>query len=149
MTTEPKTCRRTPALDLIGGCVSLLCAVHCLLLPILLPVAAGFVHNLWGEILLVAAAIGVGALALSHGYKRHGFRLPTVLFASGMTLIVLGNWVLTGGKPLSASDPAEHEGSLFSILLVALGGLLVVAAHAFNFYLERGKSIRKSAYTGK
>ncbi len=130
-------CTRSATMDVFGGVISATCALHCLLLPILLPFASTFIHNLWIEVLLTVAAVAVGGFALAHGYRRHEFRWPTVSFATGMLLIILGNWVVTGGRPL-----ASHAGEgahAASIPLVALGGVLVVLAHILNFYLERSR----------
>jgi hypothetical protein len=127
-------------LDVVGGCVSFLCAIHCLVLPLLLPFAASFIHNVWIEAGMMLAAIVVGSLALSHGFKSHGFRLPTLSFAAGMICIITGNWVITGGRPLATLATDEH--SPLAIGFVALGGVLIVSAHVLNFALERRSSHR-------
>ncbi|MDQ2985636.1 MAG: MerC domain-containing protein [Armatimonadota bacterium] len=123
--------------DALGGGLSLLCAVHCLALPVLLPFAAAFAHSVWLEILLMLSAILVGGYALRHGFVRHGFRLPSWLFGSGMASIIFGNWVLTRGIPLASHSPGEHRQTAGSIAFVAIGGCLIVAAHILNYLWER------------
>ncbi len=123
--------------DLAGGILSFICAIHCLALPILLPFAGALVHSLWLEVLLMTAAIGVGGFALRHGFVRHGFRMPAVLFACGMAAIIFGNWVLTAGEPLSSRTPDEHAQSPASIIVVGIGACLIVAGHVLNFIWER------------
>jgi ribose/xylose/arabinose/galactoside ABC-type transport system permease subunit len=123
--------------DLAGGILSFICAVHCLALPILLPFAGAIVHSLWLEVLLMVAAIAVGSFALRHGFTRHGFRLPSILFACGMLAIIFGNWVLTAGEPLSTHTPDEHAQTPASLVFVGVGACLIVTGHVLNFVWER------------
>jgi hypothetical protein len=123
--------------DLAGGVLSLICALHCLALPVLLPFAAVFVHSLWLEIALMASAVIVGSHALRHGFKMHQFRTPAWLFGIGMVSILVGNWVLTHGEPLGTHGPNEHVQTLPSIILVFVGGALVMSAHVLNYVWER------------
>jgi hypothetical protein len=122
---------------LAGGLISFLCAIHCLALPILLPLAGALVHSVWLEVLLTVAAIAVGGFALRHGFVRHGFRLPSILFACGMAAIVFGNWVLTAGAPLSTHTPDGHAQTPTSLVFVGSGACLIVTAHVLNFIWER------------
>ncbi|MGI8922675.1 MAG: MerC domain-containing protein [Fimbriimonadales bacterium] len=128
-------CERSVAMDVAGGAISVICALHCLLLPILLPFASTFIHNTWIEVILTLAAVAVGSFALAHGYRRHGFRWPAISFGLGMLLIILGNWVVTCGRPFTAQ--AGDVPHWASIPFVALGGVFVVLAHLLNFYLDR------------
>jgi hypothetical protein len=123
--------------DLVGGIVSMVCAVHCLALPVLLPIAAAYIHSPWVEVGLMTAAILVGVRALRHGFRRHGFRLPLVLFSIGIASIIVGNWLLTGGTPLAAHSPEQHQAGMASIVTVALGALSILIAHSTNFIWER------------
>ena len=123
--------------DLAGGILSALCAIHCIALPVLLPFASLLVHSVWLEIGLTASAIIVGGYALRHGFQKHGFRLPSILFGIGMASILFGNWVLTEGRPLASHTPEEHSHSGASILFVGIGGTLILIAHVTNFVLER------------
>lgn len=119
--------RRASRTSLIGGALSLLCAIHCLLLPILLPFASTIAHSFWLEAVLLAAAVAVGARALKHGFGRHGFRLPACLFVVAVAAIAVGNW---------AFGP-DHGARVESTALLVLGGVGIVAAHVLNFVLER------------
>jgi hypothetical protein len=133
ITTE--TCASRGVLDVAGGVISVACALHCLLLPIILPFAATFLHNPWLEVALMLSAIAVGGSALRHGYKIHGFRLPAGLFAAGMASILVGNWLLTKGHPLSEG----HTHTPIQLLFVAIGGSAIVSSHIANFILERNR----------
>ncbi len=80
--------------DAVGIATSVLCAIHCTLLPLLmssLPLfGINILHNQlfeWGMILL---AFSVGSYALFHGYIRHHHSLlPVLLFSAGFALLVL------------------------------------------------------------
>ena len=92
--------------DAVGIATSVLCAIHCTLLPLLmssLPLfGINIIHNPlfeWGMIIL---AFAVGSYALFHGYIRHHHSLvPVLLFSAGFLLLVLKqffhdieNWLL-------------------------------------------------------
>jgi hypothetical protein len=135
---NPGNCARSGYGDLLGGMVSLICALHCLLLPIILPVTTVFAHNIFVEVGLMGMAIAIGCWALYHGYHVHGFRLPFILFTIGIILIIIGNWVLTGGTPIgSLPHNHTHSPSPISITAVAIGGMMVMTAHALNYFWER------------
>jgi hypothetical protein len=126
--------------DPVAGAVSVICAIHCILLPAILPVIAAVVGSVWIEAALMAMALGLGWWALSHGYKAHRLRWPAVLFLFGIGSLILGNWVLTGGEPLCCMRPSHdhpHPPLLMPTILVVLGGCLLVAAHASNFVLKK------------
>jgi hypothetical protein len=143
-------CGHNSRLDAVGGVLSVICALHCLALPIALPFLAAAVGNVWFEGAIMLGALVLGGLALSHGFRWHGFRWPIWSFGSGMVSLAIGNWVLTGGQPLCCAfrDGHEHAIPPISFSLVALGGVLILAAHITNFALERKAKrhgIRKSA----
>ena len=119
--------KKASRLSLFGGALSLVCAIHCLLMPVLLPFASALVHSFWLEALLLGAAVIVGGQALRHGYKIHGFRLPSFLFVIGIVGIAVGNW---GFGDVHGIDPV-------STTMLAVGGAVIVAAHVTNFVSER------------
>ncbi len=143
--TSQARCNRSSRLDAVGGALSILCAIHCLLLPIALPLVATFVGNIWFEGGMMLGALVLGSLALTHGYRAHLFRWPAWAFGVGMVALVLGNWVLTGGEPLCCGikDGHAHDAPLASYILVGLGGFLILSAHSGNFWLERRAKIRR------
>jgi hypothetical protein len=85
--------------DWIGIGTSVLCAIHCALLPLLVPslplFGVNIVHNVffeWGMILL---AFVVGSYALFHGYiKHHRSLLPVYIFIVGFILLLLKQFFL-------------------------------------------------------
>jgi len=80
--------------DALGIATSLVCAIHCAVLPLLLSSLPLFginiIHNNFFEAGMIALAFVVGSLALFHGYRRHHHRLlPLLIFATGFTFLVL------------------------------------------------------------
>jgi hypothetical protein len=92
--------------------MSLACAVHCLLTPIvvtLLPLIGHQLHEShWVEALLVGVAAAIGYLTLGYHYRRHGRIAPLAILTSGLAAIVLGHTVL----PEQAGLPVTILGSL-------------------------------------
>jgi hypothetical protein len=78
--------------DGVGIFTSLLCAIHCALLPVVLPTLSlfgiGINHNNFFEWSMIGIAFLVGVYALIHGYKKHhhSFR-PIILFSIGIGLM--------------------------------------------------------------
>jgi MerC mercury resistance protein len=86
--------------DGLGIATSLACAIHCLVLPLMLTslplFGVNIIHNgffEWGMILL---AFCVGVYALVHGYKTHHKNLlPIILFCVGFILLVTKQFFLS------------------------------------------------------
>lgn len=111
--------------DAFGIATSVACAIHCILLPLILTslplFGVNIIHNAafeWGMILL---AFGVGVFALVHGYKTHHRNaLPVYLFSAGFFFLIAKQFFL------------QYE-ALF--LLPAV--LLIIRAHYLNYRLCR------------
>jgi hypothetical protein len=109
--------------DGLGIITSLLCAIHCALLPVFLTSLPLFginiIHNLvfeWGMILL---AVVVGTFSLYHGFiKHHQQWMPIILFSTGTFFLVV--------------KQIFHANELL-LLLPAV--LLIVTAHYQNYRL--------------
>ncbi len=114
-------------LDRIGATASLLCAVHCVLLPFvlaLLPlIGLEFLAGHTFERIFVACAAVLASASLITAYRRH--RKPHALFlmVPGIMLLVFG----------IAIDLDVHV--LIHTLCVVSGGLLVASAHITNLVL--------------
>lgn len=107
--------------------ISVLCMLHCLLLPlalILLPAATGLAllnHELVHEGLLFAI-IPISVVALLAGYRHHG-SLPALLFGSiGMLLLI--------GAVLVAH---EQSGEIAEIAMTVIGSVLLIYGHVVNY----------------
>jgi len=79
--------------DGVGILTSILCAIHCGLLPLLMPVLPLFginiIHNPVFEWVMIGIAISVGAYSLYHGYiKHHQSFIPIIMFAVGACFLI-------------------------------------------------------------
>lgn len=111
-------------LDRIGITATSLCALHCILLPLILPALpllglSFLADHTWEHVFLIATAI-LGTIALFSGFKRYHKRLyPFYLLFLGVGLY----WI--------KHDFSEQAEPLF----ITLGASLIVAAHWLNIKL--------------
>jgi hypothetical protein len=109
--------------DGLGIATSLICAIHCIVLPLVLTSLPLFginiVHNHlfeWGMIIL---AFCIGVYALLHGYKTHHKNvLPVLLFTAGFILLTAKQFFLS----------VENY-------FVAPAVILIISAHFYNYTL--------------
>ena len=101
---------------------SLVCLVHCLLLPLAVVVLPWLVlfEEEWLHRGLAVALAAPALLAFVFGWRRHGRWLPGFLMAGG--LVVLN---------AAAFAAPEH----WETGLTVLGGLFLIAAHGLNRHL--------------
>lgn len=111
-------------LDRIGITVTSLCALHCILLPILLPILpllglSFLAVHAWEDIFLLLTA-ALGTIALFSGFKRYHKRLyPFYLLYLGVALY----WI-------------KHDFSAELEPFFIIGGAsLILAAHFINIKL--------------
>ncbi len=108
--------------DAAAMLLSLLCLVHCLMLPVaiaVIPTATRFLdlpEEAHSMIFIGAVPISAGALLI--GYRRHGLWLPVAVGSIGLALIGTGAF---GG--LSA---------LLETGVSVVGSLLLLTAHVVN-----------------
>ncbi|HEY4556551.1 MAG TPA: MerC domain-containing protein [Lysobacter sp.] len=113
--------------DRVGFTASLLCAIHCALLPIALALvpALGLGAGGWVDIdqgfVVFAGLLGVTTMTL--GYRRHREFHAWVLLAAGLVLVGL------------ASFTSLHSHSLGHAVLMTIGGLALAGAHLMNLRL--------------
>ena len=111
----------------LGISASLICAIHCALMPLLvtsLPLfGVNLIENIWVEISLLVFAFVVGFYSLWHGYRKHHHRIVTLLiFTAGITLFVVHQFV---------------EVPYYGITLILPGVISVLSAHFLNYRLCR------------
>jgi hypothetical protein len=80
--------------DGVGIAASLLCAIHCMVLPLVLTslplLGIDLVHDPFFEWFMIFLAIGIGVYSLSHGFQKHHHnKTPLLLFAAGASLLIL------------------------------------------------------------
>ena len=108
--------------DATAMILSLLCLIHCLVLPVaiaLLPAATHFL-DIPEEVhaILFFFAAPISAFAVLIGVRRHGWWIPAVTAAIALTLIGMGAF---GGFSL-----------LLEMGISVVGSLLLLIAHALN-----------------
>jgi hydrogenase/urease accessory protein HupE len=111
--------------DGLGIATSLVCAIHCIVLPLVLTSLPLFginiVHNRVFEWGMIALAFCIGVYALLHGYKTHHKNsLPVWLFSAGFILLATKQFFVD----------AE---SYFVVPAV----ILIISAHYYNYTLCR------------
>jgi hypothetical protein len=111
-------------LDKLGIWVSSLCAVHCLSLPILIPlvplVGASFFANNWFERTILSISMIVGFWALLSGFYRYHRQLYP-LYSLALGGLIYWNKGMFG----DAYEPYT----------ITVGAMLIVGAHIANLKL--------------
>ncbi len=110
--------------DAVGITTSVLCAIHCALLPIVattLPVfGVNIIHNGFFEWGMIALAFVIGSYSLFHGFiKHHRSLLPVGIFSVGFVFLVLKQF---------------YSGNL-SLLFLFIAVACVISAHYYNYRL--------------
>lgn len=120
-------------LDRLGAWGSLLCAVHCALLPALLALLPSLGVALLGgdrvELGFVVFATALGVFSLAWGYRRHGRARALGLLLPGLALL----WAAVLHGPL-------HHSVWPHALAMTAGGTLVGLAHLANLRLHHARS---------
>ena len=111
-------------LDRLGIWISSLCALHCLALPLLLPVApliaSSFVAEAWFERSILSFSILLGFAALFVGFHKYHRQLYP------MYSLVLGGLIYWH---------KDIFGEQYEPFTIALGAFLIIAAHVVNLRL--------------
>lgn len=111
-------------LDRLGITATSLCALHCILLPVILPALpllglSFLADHAWEHIFLLATAV-LGSIAMLSGFKRYHRKLyPFYLLIIGVCIY----WV-------------KHDFSeAMQPILIVVGASFMVAAHLINIKL--------------
>ena len=107
--------------DALGVATSVICAIHCAALPLVLTSLPLFginiIHNNFFEAGMITLAFAIGLFALYHGYKRHHHSvLPLLIFSVGFIFLVL--------KEIFISSET---------LLLIPAVVFILTAHFFNY----------------
>ena len=118
-------------LDKFGSTSSLVCALHCALLPLLISLlpALGLSALAWSglEWAFVCFASLLGIFSLWVGYQRHKGYRALLFLVPGLALVWLG--VLW---------PDAHRQLVLHTVLMSVGGTLIAVAHLVNLRLSHG-----------
>jgi hypothetical protein len=112
-------------LDTIGISASLVCAIHCAVLPLFFTSLPFFgleiLHNKLFEYSMIAFAGIIGSYALYHGWKKHHHKkLPLIIFLTGLLFLVL--------KEVFIKE---------ELLLLIPAATLIIGAHILNYFYCR------------
>ena len=118
-------------LDRFGAAGSLVCAVHCALLPLLIAALPSLGLAVWLndrlEFGFVAFATLLGAFSLLWGYRRHRALRALGLLLPGLLVL----WAAVLYAPL-------HESVVPHAVAMTFGGTLVGLGHLVNLRLNHG-----------
>ena len=118
-------------LDRFGATGSMLCAVHCAVIPVLLAAAPSLGLSFWlsdgVEQAVVVFVTFLGLFSLLWGYRRHRALRALALLVPGLALLWAG--LLHAGL---------HHSQLPHAVVMTLGGVLVGLAHLMNLRLNHG-----------
>lgn len=126
---------RTPLLnriaDRVGATGSLLCALHCAAIPLLIAAVPGIGLGLFAsegfELGFVVFASVLAFSSLWIGYRRHRSFRGWLFLVPGMAAL----WAAVLYQPL-------HESVVAHAVTMAVGGTLIAVAHILNLRLAHG-----------
>ena len=116
---------KTENWDRWGILLSSLCAIHCLVTPLLLlalPVLGGYFENQLVHIVMALFVVPVGAFAFWSGYRHHKKLSLLVMGVVGLSLV--------GGAPLV--HDFFHVELMREDLMTILGSAILIGAHLLN-----------------
>ncbi len=115
--------------DRFGATASMLCAVHCALLPLVIAIlpalGLGFLADHRFEHAFIAFASVLALTALIFGFRRHQRFHAFWFLVPGIALLFAGVVV-------------EYDSTILHAALVAMGGSLIALAHLTNLRLSHG-----------
>ena len=123
--------QRHRLLDRLGATGSLLCALHCALLPVLIALLpsmgfAGLMGDGIEEGFVLFASL-LGLFTIVQGYRRHRAVRALWLLVPGLAAL----WLGIGHEPL-------HHDAILHAVTMTFGGTLVGLAHLANLRLSHG-----------
>ncbi|GGO65784.1 MerC domain-containing protein [Bowmanella pacifica] len=116
--------KRNNLLDKMGIWASSLCALHCLLLPVLITllpfIGASIFAGVWFERIILSVSLIIGFWALLSGFYRYHRQIYPIYSLA------------LGGLIYWNKDIFGHDYEPFTI---AVGAMLIIAAHMVNLKL--------------
>lgn len=110
--------------DKLGIFLSSLCAIHCLVTPLLvlaLPVMGEFFEQEWVHLTMALFVVPVGLFAFWSGYKHHHQSKVFALGVLGLSMV--------GGASLAPHEWVEFWGH---DMVTILGSMFLIIAHVLN-----------------
>ncbi|WP_194756820.1 MerC domain-containing protein [Aliidiomarina indica] len=119
-------------LDKAGIFVAVICALHCIFVPVILPTLALVGLSFLGfelfERIILAISLLIGGIAVVMGMRHHRSWVPFIFLGLG--------GVMYFGK--------NTFGSAWEPLLIVTGASFIVVAHSLNLHLCRVKNKNKA-----
>ncbi|MFY8026057.1 MAG: MerC domain-containing protein [Sediminibacterium sp.] len=120
--------------DSISISASLLCAIHCVVLPFFFTTLPLFnfdiIENIWIESFTILVSAFFGGWAIFNGYRKyHRNKFVVFIFLQGMLMLFFGNFL-----PDETGD----------MTLKLFGGISVIVAHINNWKLSKHCTICES-----
>ncbi len=112
---------KTSLWDKIGLAAASICAIHCLLLPVVLvalPWLEGLFPHAWFHALILGVTIPMALMAFYHGYKQHRTWAPVIWATGGIIGLVTGILM--------------HENYVMERVFSLIGSFLLLVGHAKN-----------------
>ena len=109
--------------EALGISAAVACAIHCALLPLFLSslplLGINILNNILFEAVMIALAMVIGGVSLSHGYRRHHHSaVPLIVFFAGMLILIFEQFVIG-----------------FNLWLLMPAFLFIMSAHFINWKL--------------
>ena len=113
--------------DVVGFSASVICAIHCLALPVLLMVSSisglQVLHNHTIENFVLAFSAAIGSVSIIPGWRKHHRKTaPLFVFGCGLSMIIISRLDLA---------------LLAETLLTTVGAVLIATSHWVNWRLCR------------
>lgn len=126
-------------LDKIGLAASLICAVHCAFLPLIIGIlpliGMGFMaHGLFDWVMVGIAAI-VGLVSIMKGHQTHKKHTPACFFIPGIFIILISLFVASHFGECHTCAGHDHDEFPFHSIMMAIGGVLIAVSHFINMKL--------------
>ncbi len=122
-------------MDTCGTVISLACAVHCIVMPLLVPilplVGLSFLLSSTIEIAFIIASICTATASLCWGYLLHKKIRALIILIAASIMIISGFFIL----PHDHAHDHAHDHSAFNIFLLVAGGSALACAHLMNRHL--------------
>jgi len=111
--------------DALGISASIICAIHCALLPVLITSLSVFgvdiIENIFFEFGMIILSLIIGIVSLSHGFKNHHHNfLPITLFIFGITFLIF-----------------KEIWRFWQFPFLFLAVLLIIISHLLNYNLSK------------
>lgn len=126
-------------LDKIGLAASVICAIHCAILPLVISVlpliGMGFMaHGIFDWVMVAIAGI-VGYISLIRGHKTHKKHTAICFFVPGIFMVLVSLFIFGHMQQCGSCSGHHHDEFPIHSILMALGGILIAVSHFINIKL--------------